>query len=568
MHHVHQFHKSDTLTKQRRVTTGARRINDSDQKLIALRAVMDSWTTIIATIGAILIFSCIVKLVEGIKAVGSLPGLRIPAEPLSILGILLPETEWNPGLLFTWTWRKNRNVYRHYGRDTVSIVPFIHGSPTLHTRSMEVTRQVISAGHNSGAFGKTSSMGRALLRTVNKIWVGEQWRKYRKIATPAFNNETYAFVWEVSKKLYAEMVSVEGWYSKDVIEVPSIQALTFKFTLVIFASVGFGFPFTWSSSPARQGDMAVRECFETIVRTNIFAIIAPAWAWKLPFEWVRRTRHAYDTMRAFMQSQVSARRKDMRSESKKKAARDIFSLLVQASENKGGKMGLDDKEVIGNMFSLMLAGHETTAYTLSATLGFLALNVGLQDEIAAQVQEVTRESDNGVLPLEDYGKLDKVLAAFYEGTRLFPSGVFLIREAKQDTILNVSDGGESRILPVKKGTHIVVDMVGIQPEEFRPSRWYKKNQGDANEKEELSESEEYTAFSVGPRSCIGRKFATTEAMCFLASLLRDWRVEPLLAMKPDGKVETQDEWRERVMQATISFTMGIKNVPLRLVRRV
>ncbi|KAF9243481.1 cytochrome P450 [Melanogaster broomeanus] len=534
---------------------------------------MDSWTTTIATIGAILVFSRVVKLVEGIKAVGSLPGLRIPAEPLSILGAILPETRWNPGLLFTWTWRKNRNVYRHYGRDTVSIVPFIHGSPTLYTRSMEVTRQVITAGHNSGAFGKTNSMGRALLFWGPSIVAteGEQWRKYRKIATSAFNNETNL---SPSK--------LKGWSSKDVIEVPSIQALTFKFTLVIFASVGFGFPFTWSNPPARQGDMTVRECFETIVQTNIFATIAPAWAWKLPFEWsVEAPFSWFDTLVVLTTRCAHLCIPKSASDEKiydpggeKKAARDIFSLLVRASEE-GGKM-TDDKEVIGNVFSLMLAGHETTAYTLSATLGFLALNVGLQDETVAQVQDVTRECDNGVLPLEDYGKLDKVLAAFYEGTRLFPSGVFLIREAKQDTELNVSDGEESRMLPVKKGTHIVVDMVGVQyntryfaePEEFRPSRWYKKNRGDANEKEELSGSEEYTAFSVGPRSCIGRKFATTEAVCFLASLLRDWRVEPLLAMKPDGKVETQDEWRERVMQATMSLTMGIKDVPLRLVRRV
>ncbi|KAF9243485.1 cytochrome P450 [Melanogaster broomeanus] len=536
-----------------------------------------SWTTSVTTIAAILVFSRIVKLVDGIKAVGSLPGLRIPAEPLSIPGAILPETLWNPGLLFTWTWRKNRNVYRHYGRDTVSIVPFIYGVPTLYTRSMEVARQVITAGHNSGAFGKSDSKGGGLLFWGPNIVAneGEQWRKYRKIATPAFNNGTYAFEWEASQRLYAEMVSAEGWSSKDVIEVPSIQALTFKFTLVIFASVGFGLPFTWSDSPARQGEMTVQECFQTIVRTNMFAITAPEWVWKLPFGWVRRTRHAYDTMRAFMQSQISVRREDMRSRGEKKPARDIFSLLVRASGDEGGKMGLDDKEVIGNLFSLMLAGHETTAYTLSATLGFLALNAGVQDEIVAQVRDVTRESDNGVLLLEDYGKLDKVLAAFYEGTRLFPSVLFLIREAKQDTVLNVSDGEESRMLPVKKGTYIVVDMVGVQynpryfadPEEFRPSRWYKRNRGDANEKE-LSESEEYTAFSVGPRSCIGRKFATTEAVCFLASLLRDWRVEPLLATKPDGKVETQDEWRERIMQATMSVTMGIKDVPLRLVRRV
>ncbi|KAH7886405.1 hypothetical protein F5I97DRAFT_1880079, partial [Phlebopus sp. FC_14] len=53
---------------------------------------------------------------------------------------------------------------------------------------------------------------------------------------------------------------------------------------------------------------------------------------------------------------------------------------------------------------------------------------------------------------------------------------------------------------------IVVDMVGVQynpryfsePEEFRPSRWYKSPDDTASAKVDLSESEEYTAFSVGP----------------------------------------------------------------------
>ncbi|KIJ66894.1 hypothetical protein HYDPIDRAFT_149950 [Hydnomerulius pinastri MD-312] len=553
---------------------------DSLHSAIAKAKLEASWTTTIAAVGAIVFVSRVVKLVNGLKAVGSLPGLRIPAQPLALLGVVLPETWWNPGLLFTWTWRKNKNIYRYYGSDTVSIVPFIDGVPALYTQSMEVARQVVSAGHRSGAFGKTDSMGRAFLFWGPSIVAveSEQWRKHRRIAGPAFNNEIYTLVWEASRRLYAEMISAEGWASKDVIETPSIQSLTFKFTLIIFASVGFGLPFTWTDPPAHNNEMTVQECIGIISRTNIFAIAAPGWAWKLPFEWVRRTRRAYDTMRAFMQSQVSTRREAIRSEADdgpKKSAKDVFSLLVRASENEGGKMGLDDNELIGNVFALMFAGHETTAHTLAATLGFLALDADLQDEIVAQVQDVTRGREDGEVLLEDYSKLDKVLAAFYEGVRLFPSGVFLIREAKQDTVLNISDSEEARMLPVKKGTHIVVDMIGVQynpryfaePEEFKPSRWYKKSQEDADKKEDLSESEEYTAFSVGPRSCLGRKFATTEAVCLLALMLRDWRVEPLLMAKSDGKVETRQEWRERVMQATMNLTMGIKDVPLRFSRR-
>jgi cytochrome P450 len=118
------------------------------------------------------------------------------------------------------------------------------------------------------------------------------------------------------------------------------------------------------------------------------------------------------------------------------------------------------------------------------------------------------------------------------------------------------------------------------PEEYRPSRWY----GVSNE------SEAFTAFSIGqstpnsfpssnthsidrvangavgrfigPRTCIGRKFATTEAVCFLTMLLREYRVRPTL----QGK-ETREAWRERVVDAKVLLTLGIKDVPVTFVRR-
>ncbi|KAH0833227.1 hypothetical protein J3R83DRAFT_12287 [Lanmaoa asiatica] len=563
-----------------------------------------SWSTAIATLASVLVVSRVFKLVRALKAVGSLPGLRIAFEPFSVLAIILPETWWNPSLLFTWTWRKTKNgihvsspivlgspplVYIRYGCDTVSVVPFLSGSPSIYTRSMEVGKQIVVAGHRSGAFGKADNMGRFFLFWgLNIVSAeGDLWRKHRRIASPAFNNDTYTFVWDASRKLYAEMSSAEGWATKDVIEVPSVHVLTFKasfFTLIIFASVGFGFPFTWANPPAQQGEMSIQECMEIITKTNIFAIAAPAWAWKLPFAWsvlasfcvqktleicgrVRRTRRAYETMRAFMYSLVSATRETIRSEAEdttSKRARDLFTLLVRASEDAGGKMGLSDNELVSKTRCLHRYQRltKTTAQSLAATLAFLALDSDLQDELVAQVQEVTRGRDDDTLLLEDYGKLDKVLAAFYEGIRMFPSGVFLVREVKYDTVLDISDGGEPRMLSVKKGTNVKYNpRYFSEPDEFRASRWYRR-QRDLDEKDEL---EEYTAFSIGPRACLGRKFASTEGVCFLASLLRDWRVEPLLAMQTNGRVETVDEWRGRVLQATIDLTLGIHDVPLRFI---
>jgi cytochrome P450 len=69
-------------------------------------------------------------------------------------------------------------------------------------------------------------------------------------------------------------------------------------------------------------------------------------------------------------------------------------------------------------------------------------------------------------------------------------------------------------------------------------------------------------FTAGPRTCIGRKFATTEAVCFLTLLMRDWRVEAILR---EG--ETKAEWQERVLQATLGLSLAVRDVPLRFTRR-
>jgi len=86
---------------------------------------------------------------------------------------------------------------------------------------------------------------------------------------------------------------------------------------------------------------------------------------------------------------------------------------------------------------------------------------------------------------------------------------------------------------------------------FRPSRW-----DDIND-------EGISAFSVGPRTCLGKKFALTESIAFLALLLRDFEVQPLL--EPGENI---DEWKQRVMgQVSIAMTLGVNNTPVRLVRR-
>jgi cytochrome P450 len=67
----------------------------------------------------------------------------------------------------------------------------------------------------------------------------------------------------------------------------------------------------------------------------------------------------------------------------------------------------------------------------------------------------------------------------------------------------------------------------------------------------------------GPRACLGRKFATVEVTYFLALLLRDWQVLPVLRAG-----ETKEAWGARVMNDThIAITLTVADFPVKLVRR-
>ena len=61
---------------------------------------------------------------------------------------------------------------------------------------------------------------------------------------------------------------------------------------------------------------------------------------------------------------------------------------------------------------------------------------------------------------------------------------------------------------------------------------------------------------------IGRRFSLTEGVCFLAKLVRGWRVERLAKAG-----ETKAQWEARVICGRALMNFGIGDVPLRLVRR-
>ncbi|KAI0739307.1 cytochrome P450 [Irpex lacteus] len=478
--------------------------------------------TLATTLIAVFLVSRLIKFCSGVNKVLHLPGLRSIFHPLSVLGGAIPHGYFNPGATWQWHWRNQ--IYQRVGSRTISVVALLSGEPAIYTTSPELARQIVSTR------GTTEKAPESTIFLAYKL------------------------VWREAASLFDEMVEAEQWTNKRPVLLTPINRLTTKFSLSIMTRCAFGSSEPWLRD--QQEDMDFTEAMMIVSRSPLIRYITPYWLYKLPFKPKIDTAHRI--VDNYMRSLAQARRASILEGTgeSSKTQKDLFDYLVQSSIGEGAA-AMTDEELISNTFLMLFAGHETTANTLAATIGMLALYEDVQEEVWEEIQSVAAEDHE--LSFESYSKLVKTQGAFLEAGRLFPAVFILMRRAAEDLILTTDEphihGGR---LAITKGTSLVVDMVGMHydetyfpdPEEFRPSRW-----------DNALESQ-MSIFSFGSRACIGRRFALTEVVCFLARLLRTWRVEPILR---EG--ESPDEWRRRVMVPHVFMTMGVDNIPVRLMAR-
>ena len=210
----------------------------------------------------------------------------------------------------------------------------------------------------------------------------------------------------------------------------------------------------------------------------------------LPTSYARRFRQAVRELDAFVAALIERRRRENRDG-------DFLSLLLSARDDAG--MPLHESQIRDEIVTMFLAGHETSASSLSWTLHLLARHPRVAQELALQLDQ-----DGGS------ELLDQV---FREGLRLYPPAYRISRT----TVARCRIGDEE----VKPGTEIMIPQWAIQrsarhfeaPDEFRPERW------TPSFVESLPRFA-YLPFGGGPRTCIGSSFAQVEASVILRAMCR------------------------------------------------
>lgn len=192
----------------------------------------------------------------------------------------------------------------------------------------------------------------------------------------------------------------------------------------------------------------------------------------------------------------------------------LLSMLLASRDASTGEP-LGDVDVRDEIFTMFVAGHETTALTLTWLFTLLAGQPEVLAKMRAEVDTVLGGRDPG---FEDVPKLVYLRQVVDETLRLRGPVAMSARTAlADDELLGVRVRAGDVVMPFFWAAHRHRDF-WKEPAKFDPERFTPANsQG--------REPWSYTPFSAGQRQCIGTMFSLVETVVLLAQLLRRFELE-------------------------------------------
>ncbi|KAF5354678.1 hypothetical protein D9756_005393 [Leucocoprinus leucothites] len=510
---------------------------------------------IAATIGLVFVLQRVIGALRILHSVDYLPGHRTVLGFRSILYYLLPQIR-GVKLSRNWLFEEGHKTFEEVGWDAYSAITFW---PNLQHNIYIADAEAIKDLATTRRFPKPVKIYEAINLYGHNIvsTEGDLWKKYRKISGPSFSEKNNKLVWEETLRIVDDLTE-NVWDNKDAVVEHGVDITLPLALLVIGRSSGFGQRVTWednNSSKPGHHQLTFREALHSTASELIYNFILPNWVKALPHPRLRKIRQATSELSDYMREMIQDRQT-----SEVQDRHDLFSSLIHANKEEVELAALTEEELMGNIFIFLVAGHETTAHTLSFSFALLALYPNIQEKLFQHIKEVIPDGRRPTY--EDMPNLTYVMAVYNESLRLFSPA--MTKKAPEDTsiIVGNSHNDEKKRIPIPKGTHLTIHVPGVQrnprywenPDEFMPERFLGNWNKDA-----------LVAFSVGPRACLGRKFNETEGVAALASLISRYKIE--IKDEPQFKHETFEERKSRILKTQVVLTLSPKRLPLVFKRR-
>ncbi|KAJ3800317.1 cytochrome P450 [Lentinula aff. detonsa] len=268
--------------------------------------------------------------------------------------------------------------------------------------------------------------------------------------------------------------------------------------------------------------------------------VMPVWYLQLMSKYsnTRRMVHARHT--AQLANDVAQSLIDMKSQAllHGKENKDVLSLLVKANASENPASRLTDEEMLAQMRTLLLAGHETSSTSLVWCILEISRHPEVQKKLREEIRATERKLNGRDFTAADFDNMPYMIAVLKESMRFHPAVYQNYRMAAHDVVLPLSKpitttkGKTMSELPVGKGTKLVLsiaaynrnkEVFGEDADVFNPDRWFRESEKKGPT---LGVVGNLLTFAGGVRTCIGWRFALYEMLSLLVEIVNNFELTP------------------------------------------
>ncbi|GGC50435.1 cytochrome P450 [Haloferax sulfurifontis] len=339
---------------------------------------------------------------------------------------------------------------------------------------------------------------------------GATWKKQRRLAQPAFDVRRISTMAGMMTDRTASMLS--SWGDGDVVDVQLEMA---RLTVEIIVDAMFG---------TDLDDERVRRVQENLeplgarFEPDPLRFLTPDWA---PTRENRQYKEALSELESLVWDIVEERRGTEYGETPassvsggttgEEGPMDLLSILLRAYDE--GEQ--TEKNLRDELMTMLLAGHDTTALTLTYAWYLLSQHPEAEAKLHRELDEVL---DGRTPTFEDVRELEYTERVLNEAMRLYPPVYVMFREPKVDVRL----GGYR----VPAGSAIMLPQWVVHrserwwddPLSFDPDRWAPERTGDRPRFA-------YFPFGGGPRHCIGKHLSLLEGRLILGTVAQRYELD-------------------------------------------
>ena len=349
---------------------------------------------------------------------------------------------------------------------------------------------------------------------------GERHHRERRLMSPPFHGERMHVYGRLMREI-ADRV-IDRWPLGRPFPIHhEMQAITLDVILRAVFGVDEGATFTRVRERVERFVAQANGPSAPFIALKPFQIDLGRWT-----PWGRFVRNR-DAIRAILLEEIARRRAEGTA-----GRSDILSLLVDARDEAGAPMS--DAELLDEMFTLLMAGQETTATSLAWVFYHLLRHPGALANLRA---ELARVVGSGPVEAHHLPQLEYLDAVTKESARLTPVATNVMRRLHAPARIGGLDlpAGVSVSASIY-ATHHRPDL-WPDPERFLPERFLGTRPSPNT----------FFPFGGGVRRCLGAAFATYELKIVLAEVLSrvemhvrpNYRARPVLrtvAVGPSGGV--------------------------------